>query len=274
MKNLRLEFAGRSFIADPDDGLDIAIALDFSGAQPNHFGAEPAASHAMRSGDFIGDVRAGGSCNASVLRLNPHCNGTHTECFGHVTGARHHVLSAAPPLLLPAALVSVEPEVASNCGETSVPPPKKGDSLITAEALARAWGKLAGGEYPALVVRTLPNDSDKKSRKYTASNSHPYFSLAAVAMLVECGVQHLLVDTPSIDRFDDDGKLSGHRLFWGLEPGAVEAGPATRRQATITEMIYVDSSYQDGVYLLNLQLPPFLSDAAPSRPVLFRAEVS
>jgi hypothetical protein len=35
-------------------------------------------------------------------------------------------------------------------------------------------------------------------------------------------------------------------------------------------MIYVPDEISDGEYLLNLQIAPFVSDASPSRPVLFK----
>ena len=36
-------------------------------------------------------------------------------------------------------------------------------------------------------------------------------------------------------------------------------------------MIYVPNEIEDGEYLLNLQIAPFESDCAPSRPLLLRA---
>lgn len=271
MTKLQLDFEGRTFTADAAAGRDISIWLDFDGPQPNHFGAMRASAEPMRAGDFIGDTRAGGSCNAMVLSMNPHCNGTHTECMGHVTSARHDILSVAPPGILPAAVISVTPESARDCDEASRPPPHNDDKLITADALRKAWKKLRSDKYPALIVRTLPNSCSKRTRQYTQSDNHPYFSLEAIKMLIEHGVQHLLVDTPSIDRFDDQGLLAGHRLFWGLEPDAVEAGPHARGGATITELVFIDDDLSDGIYLMNLQIAPFVSDAAPSRPVLFAA---
>lgn len=269
MTELKLQAGGTTYTADAANGRDISIALDFDGPQPNHFGASRASAKPMQAGGFIGDTREGGSCNAAVLTLNPHCNGTHTECLGHVTGERHDIVSVAPPAILPAALVSIKPVCASESDEFSEPAPRDGDKLITAESLARVLAKLPPGDYPALVVRTLPNPAEKRARRYTAGDDHPYFSLAAIELLLTRGVQHLLVDTPSIDRFDDEGLLAGHRLFWGLEKGAVEAGPNARLHATVTEMIFAEDDLQDGIYLLNLQLAPFRSDAAPSRPVLF-----
>lgn len=272
MTRLRLEHAGHVYVADASAGHDISIAMDFHGAQPSHFGAGPATAQPMRSTGFVGDTRAGGSCNAEVLSLNPHCNGTHTECLGHVTRVRHDIVTAAPPALLPAALVSVRPVPAEHSDESTRPHAMRGDRLITAALLGEAWAGLPDGPYPALVVRTLPNHVGKRSRHYTREDDHPYFSLDAIHMLVDRGVQHLLVDTPSIDRFDDQGELAGHRLFWGLAPGAVETGPDSRSGATVTEMIYVEDSLADGVYLLNLQIAPFMSDAAPSRPLLFSVQ--
>ena len=35
-------------------------------------------------------------------------------------------------------------------------------------------------------------------------------------------------------------------------------------------MIFVPNEVKDGRYLLNLQVPAFVSDAAPSRPILYK----
>ncbi|MEI7978606.1 MAG: cyclase family protein, partial [Bacteroidota bacterium] len=37
-----------------------------------------------------------------------------------------------------------------------------------------------------------------------------------------------------------------------------------------TELIFVDDSVADGLYLLNLQIASFESDASPSKPVLYK----
>jgi hypothetical protein len=37
----------------------------------------------------------------------------------------------------------------------------------------------------------------------------------------------------------------------------------------LTELAYVPESAPDGLYLLDLQVPAFAADAAPSRPVLY-----
>jgi arylformamidase len=86
--------------------------------------------------------------------------------------------------------------------------------------------------------------------------------------VVEHGIDTLVVDLPSIDRAQDGGKLAAHRIFWGMPAGSTSAATATRPNATITEMAYIDDSVADGPYLLNLQVAPFVIDAAPSRPIL------
>jgi len=250
--------------------IDISIPLDFAGRQPNHFGAPPARAEPLEAEGFVGDTRAGGSCNCEVLTLVPHCNGTHTECIGHVSQERVSVASKSLSPLMLAALVSVTPVDAARTHETANPVPRPGDRMVTAAALSNALDDLA--ELPelvelpvALVVRTLPNDTAKATQDYTAGPVPPYFSLEALGLMIDRGVQHLLCDLPSVDRSHDEGKLSGHRVFWGL------AGHADRdrENATITEMIYVPNRVDDGIYALSLQLPPFVTDAAPSRPLLY-----
>jgi hypothetical protein len=87
--------------------------------------------------------------------------------------------------------------------------------------------------------------------------------------IVERDVASLVVDLPSLDRADDGGHLAAHRTVWGLPPGAVNAQQARRGRALVTELAFVPSAVPDGVYLLDLQVPAFAADAAPSRPVLY-----
>ncbi len=48
-----------------------------------------------------------------------------------------------------------------------------------------------------------------------------------------------------------------------------DATQATRLDKTVTEMAFIDDEIGDGLYLLNLQIPAFHSDAAPCRPVIY-----
>ena len=239
------------------DPIDISIPLRFDGPQPNAFGVEPAESTACEYGQLIGDTRRGGSCNFERVTFIPHCNGTHTECVGHITDERISLLDCLTDVFIPATLVSVGPEFS---GE---------DLVISAQQLETALGAGVGKAANALIIRTVPNDSSKLERTYDADYIPPYFTKDAMEFIVEMGFAHLLVDLPSIDRLFDDGKLLNHRMFWNIEPGSFETNANTRMNSTITELIYVPNDVADGDYLLNLQIAPFSSDAAPSRPLLF-----
>ena len=268
MSEVRLSRDGRHYAADLSDPLSIAMPLDFDGAQPNHFGAPRAHATPLVSGAFVGDVRAGGSVNCERLALVPHCNGTHTECVGHLTSDRiavHEVLRGGLQI---ARLISVRIEPAADSGETAAADAAAGEQVVTARALAAALERLPG-ESEALVVRTLPNDAGKLTRRYAGPAPAAYFTTEAAVLLARRNVQHLVVDLPSLDRAHDGGRLAAHRAFWGLPAESRRAHDATRREATITELAWIAPTVHDGWYMLDLQLPAFMSDAAPSRPLLY-----
>ena len=239
--------------------IDISIPLRFDRPQPNAYGVEPATSSACEYGSLIGDTRRGGSCNFERVTLVPHCNGTHTECVGHITRERISVTDCLRDVLIPAVLTTVTPE--STNGDLAISRSAMSDAQQIEEAIGSA-----------LIVRTLPNDESKLSRVYDENNIPPYFSTDAIEYIVERGFKHLLVDLPSIDRLFDGGKLVNHRIFWNVNQESFEKNSATRVNSTITELIYVPNDVTDGEYLLNLQIAPFGSDAAPSRPVLFKMQ--
>ena len=276
MTGLRLVAGETGLRVAAERAVDLSIPLEFDGPQPNHFGAPPASARPLTAGGFVGDTRRGGSCNCDVLELTPHCNGTHTECVGHLTGERLSVAERAREPLLDALLLSVETPAAHHSDETADPAPQPGDRLVTAAALAQAAARLGPDDRArasdALVIRTLPNDASKRHRRYEGPALPPFLSLEAITWIVERGVRHLLVDLPSIDRSHDEGRLAGHRAFWGLAPGATTAATAERPEATITELVYVPDDVPDGRYGLSLQIAPFRLDAAPSRPLLFPLE--
>jgi kynurenine formamidase len=263
----RIALGGREVQVDLSRPVDLAVPLDFEGPQPRHFHAPPASARPLQVGDFSGAVASGASCNCEVITLTPHCNGTHTECVGHLTRERVDAFRVAPVGFIPALLVSVTPEAAAAAREGSDPAPLAQDRLITRRALERGWGR-APFEARALIIRTLPNASGKRSHDYSAENP-PYLSREAAQLLVERAILHLIVDLPSVDRTHDQGRLTAHRTFFGLPPGATALGSATRPDATITEFAYVPDTLKDGAYLLELQLPALGGDAVPSRPLLY-----
>jgi arylformamidase len=271
LNGLEFTAGGRRWRVDVTAPADLAIVLEFNGAQPSFFVATPASSTPLRIGGFTGSVASGASCNCAVHALAPHCHGTHTECIGHVTRSPVTIASLTPVAPCCALVVSVRPEPLGAAAAALPGAHAAADDLVIRRAaLAAAASAWPAAPFTAMVIRTLPNDADKRHRAYSGSPSPaPYFLPEAIRWLVERGVTSLVVDLPSLDRADDGGRLAAHREYWGLPPGSDNAAQATRGQALVTELAYVPDSVVDGLYLLDLQVPAFGSDAAPSRPVLY-----
>ncbi|MBV9697816.1 MAG: cyclase family protein [Gammaproteobacteria bacterium] len=271
MQQARLELDGRTVCVDLGRPHELALRLDPRGAHPRHFGAPPARAEPLHIGEFSGAVARGASCNCQVLTLIPHSHGTHTECVGHLTIEPLDAYRTVPRGLLPAVVVSVRPAAADSCGEGTDPPPQAGDLLITRAALERAWPQDAWQQARAAVVRTLPNAPDK-AYGAEAARPPPYLSREAAQWLSARGVEHLVVDVPSLDRCHDAGRLTAHRIFFGLPPGSTALAAAGRAAATVTELAFVPDAVADGRYLLELQVPALAGDAVPSRPLLYAVQ--
>jgi len=141
--------------------------------------------------------------------------------------------------------------------------------LITRKSLEEKLENCNKNFLAGLIIRTLPNDDSKKSRRYM-DNPPPFFSIEAMKFIREREVKHLLVDIPSVDRTFDEGKLSTHHIFWNVEEGSHKVDAENHSMNTITEMIFVPDNISDGEYILNIQIASFKSDASPSRPVIFQ----
>jgi kynurenine formamidase len=265
---LSVQINNRDYEIDLENPLDISIPLDFYGAQPNVYDVEKARSKPCEAGSLIGDTRHGGSCNFEQVTFIPHCNGTHTECVGHITNERIPVRDCLKDAFIPAVLISVEPENSVDSEENYAVKLEKNDKFITRKSLERVLKNIDVNFLQGLIVRTLPNGDEKLSATY-AEEMPPFFSTEAMQYISELNIKHLLVDTPSIDRLFDEGKLSNHRVFWNVEQGSFKVSEESFIRRTITELIYVPGKIADGNYLLNLQIAPFVADAVPSRPMIF-----
>jgi hypothetical protein len=272
MTRITFERGTFSCQAELSKARSIGIDLDFNGLQPNHFGAPAAAAEPLRLGNFVGATIQGGSCNCAEVRLIPHCNGTHTETVGHIVDDIVPVCEIAPKGLVLALVVSAETVSLSQSSESYQAPSEPGDQVVTATAIQSAFRDWQNIDIEAIVIRTLPNSESKRSCVYQANNSPAYLTTECMQRVSDSSVSHLLIDLPSVDRMYDDRKLSNHRLFWNVEPMSKRVDSNTRRERTITEMIFVPDELPDGLYLLNLQTAPFVLDAAPSRPILFQLE--
>jgi kynurenine formamidase len=142
---------------------------------------------------------------------------------------------------------------------TVVPESFEGDYIISEKQLRYAIGNK---KREAVVIRTLPNTKDKLSKQYSYTNP-PYLTEAAAIYLRNKDVKHLLIDTPSVDKENDNGQLLAHKAFWNL-------GGQIRLNSTITELVFVPNSVKDGKYILNILIAPFENDASPSKPILYK----
>ena len=133
-----------------------------------------------------------------------------------------------------------------------------GDFVITKKQIKTLFNE---SDAEALIIRTIPNTSAKKTRRYSNTN-WAYVTEKAAKYIRDSGIDHLLIDLPSVDKEKDGGKLLAHHAFWNHPKN-------TRHHATITELIYVPNKVADGDYLLNLQIASFENDASPSKPILY-----
>lgn len=230
--------------------VDLSLPLSAQSPGVNCFYAPPFQAEPLVAGAFTGSVLAGAPVNFFNVFLNPHGNGTHTECMGHISDRGYTINNCLKKFHFMARLLSITPE-----------PQPGGDMMITADALTSA---MQGTEpVEALILRTQPNDDDKRTRQYSGTNP-PYLEAAAAAWMAQNGIKHLLIDLPSVDRESDGGALAAHKAFWQY-PGE------ERLDCTITELIFVPNEISDGLYLLNLQIASFELDASPSKPVIYKS---
>jgi kynurenine formamidase len=236
---------GTAYSAELKAGIDLSIPVK-TGDTVNAYYAHPITMEPYKEGDWIGSVADGGPVNYRDVFFNPHGHGTHTECYGHIDETIQSINQHFHDYHLVTQVITVEPTRLEN-----------GDLVIEQKSVAEKLLDTTDG----VIIRTLPNDESKRTRKYSGQNP-PYLEVATVAYLVSNGCKHLILDVPSIDRESDEGKLLGHRAFWNYPEHP-------RKDCTVTELAYIPNNVDDGLYLLNLQVAPFENDAAPSRPLIF-----
>ncbi len=266
---LNLVIADIPYEMGTQQAISIAIPLKFNEQQPNHFGAEIATKETLQDGDFIGDTKRGGSCNVDSITMVPHCNGTHTETVGHIVHQNVPIGGNLTNSMSICQVISLTPVAGNKTQDCYLPELENTDKVIDLVGLKAQIDDKLLNQIEALVIRTLPNNQDKASCIYNNKNQSVFFTHEAMSWIAASGIKHLLVDMPSVDKMFDEGQLSNHHIYWQVEPNSRLLNDDSRVDRTITEMIYVDDSIKDGLYCLNLQLPAFELDAAPSRPVLY-----
>ena len=244
---MKISIAHRNiqYSVDLSAPLDISIPFEAGEGHVIAWYQGPVQMEPVRMGDWVGSVKEGAGVNFNNIFFNPHAHGTHTETVGHISPHVESINTHLKEYFCFANLISVQPE---RMGE---------DGIITLDQIKSACPSPSD----AIIIRTLPNDKNKLSKNYSNTNP-PYLEEAAATWLREQGVRHLMIDLPSVDREEDGGKLLAHHAFWNYPN-------ETRFDGTITELVFVADEIEDGLYFMNLQVAPFVNDAAPSRPLLF-----
>jgi kynurenine formamidase len=243
---IELNYHNHRYEVDLSNPIDISIPLKFNDLRTvNAWYCPLPEAFPQQFSDINFSVEQGASVNSFGVKFFPHGNGTHTEGVGHIDKKQTAINAVLNEFHFIARLITLCPTRLNN-----------GDCVILKEQLINFLSNI---KTEALIIRTLPNDILKRERDYSGINP-PYMEDAAMAFIVEHGIKHLLIDTPSVDKEDDGGKVTAHHIFWK---------DSRALMCTITELIYVPDTAIDGLYLLNMQVPAFELDAAPSRPVLF-----
>lgn len=248
----KISHKGKTYQTDLSKPIDISIPLRTGEENVSAWYVSPVKIEPVQNGDWIGDVNKGGSVNFRNITFNPHGNGTHTECVGHISKENYSINKSLTTFFFVAELITILPHELEN-----------GDKVITKTHLQNV---LENKRPEAIIIRTLDNGIAKINRQYSNTNP-PYLTEDAALLIHEFGVDHLLIDLPSVDRELDGGKLLAHHAFW-------QYPHQTKLNRTITEMIYVPNTVFDGTYLLNIQIASFENDASPSKPILYQLNVA
>ncbi len=242
---IQLGRKGHRYEVDLTQAIDCSSTFGNSKREPRAWSSPPVEIKPVQVDDWIGAVKEGAPVNFFSVQLNPHGNGTHTECFGHISPDQHKVNDYFKDYHGFCTFLRI------NSRELD------GDRVVLLEDLEKKRNKLA--KFVAIQV-----DADPFPQDFSGANA-PYFEESCLSYLAENGVKHFITNLPSVDREEDGGALAAHHAFWQYPQN-------TREEATITELAFFPKNLREGEYFINLQVAPLHSDASPSRPLLYRLE--
>ncbi|HET6225583.1 MAG TPA: cyclase family protein, partial [Bacteroidia bacterium] len=143
----KISHKGKTYQTDLSKPIDISIPLRTGEENVSAWYVAPVKIEPVQSGDWIGDVNKGGSVNFRNITFNPHGNGTHTECVGHISKENYSINKSLTTFFFVAELVTVLPDELDN-----------GDKVITKEHLQNT---LSSKKPEAIIIRTLDNNISK-----------------------------------------------------------------------------------------------------------------
>lgn len=232
---IELNFQGQRYSADLSSGICLSNLLSNENSK-KAFTAPDFKIEPFTSGNFVGEIAQGSSVNFRNVFLNPHGNGTHTETAEHIYDIKKPISST----LLRSHLIGQFLKLKVENGVVS------GDF----------WKDVKEGVEAVILEAGVSSEND-------FSGTNPaYFQAEDIMQLVVKKVDHLLTDLPSVDPEIDEGRLSAHKAFFGPES-------SPRENATITEMLVIPENFEEGLYLIDIQILNIEMDASPSRVMVY-----
>ena len=247
---IKIKAGKAKFKIDLKKGISISTVFSEEHHLPRAFHAPDITMQPVRTEDFIGSTAEGGILNFKNLFINPHGNGTHTECLGHIATEPYFIKDTLKSEHFLGQLVTIDPDS------------KNEDTFVGKQQVEKIKFQ---SRVNCLIIRTLPNNKEDKLKDWTETNP-TYVHHEAMEYLVEKGIEHFMIDVPSVDREHDEGKLLAHKCFWNYP------SDLPRTNATITEMIYIPNEIKDGLYLVNIQVLPLAMDASPSNIFIYKVK--
>ncbi len=271
---LRFRIGGQELEADAGAATSIALPFDPRLARSRAFGLRPTTAPPVDiGGGRTLEVGRGAAINCADLHLNAHGGGCHIEGVGHISREPWPLSTATLPALWPATLLDVTPARLGASGEHAAGKGAPEDWVLTRVAFERALDAAAEtvrdlAAEPAAFADALVLRSDVDGAIGPDFDFHgggaPYPTAEAMALLAALPTRLLVLDLPSLDREDDGGTAPNHAIWWGFPDGDRAVARATRRDRLLVELARVPLALAAGPWLLQLGVPPVVSDAAPA----------
>lgn len=240
---ITVEHFGKKYKTNLKKGIDLSSNLGKPGEEIKAWYVDEVKKEPVKGEGWIGSVAEGSPVNFYNIHFNPHGNGTHTESYGHISEGFESINEQVKEHHFFTYFLELEAETR---GE---------DQVIGLDSIK---GKINDWNFDALVIK---GGHYAPGHDFSKTNP-PYFDPELIAFIKEKGVKHFLTDLPSVDREEDEGKMSSHKAYWDFPENP-------RYGATISELLHIPEGIPSGLYFMNLQLAPFHNDATPSRPVLY-----
>jgi len=158
-----IKFDENTYEFDLEKPIDVSMPFTTDEDAASAWYVPPVTIEPVRTDEFVGDVNEGGSVNFNNISFNPHGNGTHTECVGHISSEKDSINQNLKTFFFKAQVISVTPEE------------QQGDLVITKEQVKAVLQERC----QAVLIRTLPNDKGKLKKQYSNTNP-PYLEVGVI----------------------------------------------------------------------------------------------